>query len=129
MWYVVACMVLLFAVPAFAQGANCNNSVGGDNTGPLTNNCPTYNFEAPKLPWGIYQNGQLIGTVGHAHWDGHSSTMTITNLKISSGTVDVAAPMQIQSITFSCDAVRKTPQATMLVLSIGEEITCDIIRN
>ena len=116
---------------AFAQlGSTCTNSIGGNNSGALTNNCPTYNFGPPPLPDGIYQNGQLIGRVGGAQYDGTSTTMTITDLRISSGIVDLHAPMKIQNVAFLCDALKNAQGgAVMTIFFLQGATTCNVIKS
>jgi hypothetical protein len=128
---IVLLALALSAQTALAQSdAHCGISVGRDNNAPLTNNCPTYNLGPPPLPDGIYQSGQLIGRVRGALYDGTSPPMTITDLRISSGTVDLQAPMQIQHVTFSCPSLKQARGgAAMTVISIQGEQTCDVIKN
>jgi hypothetical protein len=116
---------------AFAQspqqlpgGGNCNNY--GTFNGTMNNNCPTYNMP-PRRPEGLYQSDQMVGLVGGVKPGQNPNQVVFQNLRISSGTVDLSAPLEFQNARVSCPMPQRPGMAAMTVIAIAGDITCDII--
>lgn len=90
------------------QTGNCNNA--GTFNGPVNQDCQTINQGPPPLPDGLYQSGQLIGGVQGAKVSSDGTTVTFTNLHISSGSVDLKAPINFQKLTVECPEVTNSQQ-------------------
>lgn len=99
---------------------NCNNA--GTNNGTI---CPTYNGP-PRRPEGLYQSDQMVGSVGSVKQISPNQVI-FQNLRIASGTVDLSGPLEFQSAIVRCPIQRPPSQPAFTVISIGGEITCDIV--
>lgn len=115
--------------PNVTNNGGCLNI--GPSQGPQTNNCPTTIINPPPLrsPLGIYQSGQQIGRVQDASFDLPGNTVTLTNPRIASGSVDGTQNFEFRDFIINCPELAKmiNPNAGMNSVMIGGTTNCGIV--
>ena len=101
-----------------APSINTLNQSGGNNT---------INIGPPRRPEGLYQSGQMVGLVGGAKPGPSPNQVIFQNLRISSGTVDLSAPLEFQNAIVRCPLPSPRGMAAMTAIMMAGETTCDIV--
>lgn len=78
------------------QGIITRGQTGGTNI---------INREPPRRPDGLYQGGQVVGMVSGIKPNADSSGVTLQNVRIASGAVDLTAPLELQNALIRCPAL------------------------
>jgi hypothetical protein len=106
----------------------CSNSVGGNNTGSLNNNC-TFNLGPPRMPNGLYQSGIQVGMVQSAKIDQSGASISIENPRIFSATIDWSAPLEFRDVLISCPVFTHNPnrQTAQLGVMFSGNMPCQIV--
>jgi hypothetical protein len=107
---------------------NCSNSVQGDNSAPLSNNCGNTYLGPPRIPTGLYQNGERIGLVQGITPSEDNKTVTFRNLRISGSGMNLRAPIEIQNALISCPTLfNANTNAAQVSIMIAGDTVCDIV--
>lgn len=81
------------------KGSTCTNSVGGNNTAPLSNNCPTIiNPVPPHSDAKLYQDGQPVADVSGVTVNRAENTIHIATMWDSDG-LDFGRPVAFMNYT------------------------------
>jgi hypothetical protein len=112
--------------PAQSPSGNCNNY--GTNQGTINNNCNnTYNMP-PRRQNGLYQDNEMVGQVSGVKVSPAGNQVIFQDLRISSSTVDLRAPLEFQGAVVSCPILAPMQKgAAMTAIVIGGETTCDVV--
>jgi hypothetical protein len=115
-------------------GAHAQSSAGIDapnNSGIITQGQKGNNFlfqAPPPLPNGLYQYGQLVGSVQEATTDPRTGQVIFQNLRIDSGIVNLTQNLEIQGVTVSCPSLEQPGvQAAHISIAIFGPTTCEIV--
>jgi hypothetical protein len=128
-----ALAVLLFDGHAVAQNppptVNCSNSVGGNNSGDMHNDCGNTYLGPPRIANGLYQNGERIGVVeAIVAIDELGKKVTFRNIRISGSAMNLRAPIEIRNALVSCPAFfDMTTGAVQTTIMMAGETVCDIV--
>jgi hypothetical protein len=117
------------AQTAAPNGSNCSINIGGDNKAPATNNCPTIYYGPKRQPSGLYQSDERVGLVNGAMLDNDNNEITLMNPRISSGVVDLTAPLEFQKFNLLCDQfveIGKRVHAAQTTIMINGPLKCKI---
>jgi hypothetical protein len=121
---------LLATGTAFAQSAspNCSNTVEGNNSGSLTNNCPTFNLGPPRQSNELYQSGQRIGLTGGIDYNKETQKIVLTNTRIDGMGINLTSPFELQGARILCpDLAQSAQNAVHITIVINGSMTCDVI--
>jgi hypothetical protein len=131
----VAGGLLISATSGYGQSANpnCSNTVQGNNSGPLTNNCPTIYIAPPPLRNMISQDGREIANTDvplKVSADGSCSLEEIYNTRLE--IIDPKRPVKYGDYTFFITKLVPWAQAEATAngmhTNVMHDVECKIVR-
>ena len=116
------------SAPPGPPSVNCQNNIGGDNSAPLNNNCGNTYYGPPRVPNGLYQNGERIGIVEGFTVSPDNKSVTFHNLPMAGSVMNLKNYIEIQNVLVSCPTLFNIPTgAVQTSILINGDTICDIV--
>ncbi len=115
------------AKPPSEGGINAPNNSGiiaPNNSGTITQN-----QGPPRVPLGLYQDGQSVGRVAAFSINSEETQITFSNPRLAGGMIDKGGNLEFQDYIISCPQLMASanPNAAMNSIVIVGDIVCQII--